>query len=55
MTELTLHRNKSVGQVIYIVEGDRTEHELLEYVFTEILGYSVISYNRRNGIILSRG
>ena len=55
MTELTLHRNKSVGQVIYIVEGDRTEHELLEYVFTEILGYSVISYNRRNGITFYQG
>ncbi len=55
MTELTLHRNKSVGQVIYIVEGDRTEHELLEYVFTEILGYSVISYTRRKGITSYQG
>lgn len=47
MTDLIFNRDKSIGQVIYIVEGDKTEHLLLRRVFS-ILGYSVVSYNKNN-------
>lgn len=45
MTSLSLDKTKSIGQVIYIVEGDRTEHELIERIYS-LLGYSVIAYNK---------
>lgn len=47
MTNLNLNKTKSIGQVIYIVEGDNTEHELIEQIYT-LLGYTVVSYNKNN-------
>lgn len=45
MINLSLNKTKSIGQVIYIVEGDKTEHELIEQIYS-LLGYSVVTYNK---------
>ena len=46
--KLKINKNKPIGQVIYIVEGDVTEPELLKHIFVKLLNYSVISYNKKN-------
>lgn len=45
MKRLKINKEKSIGQVIYIVEGDKTEHELIERIYVQ-LGYSVVTYNK---------
>lgn len=47
MTRLSLNKSKSIGQVIYIVEGDKTEPQLIEHIYT-LLGYSVVTYDKFN-------
>ncbi len=42
-----LNKNKRIGRVIYVVEGNKAEIKLLKKVFSEILGYSFISENRK--------
>ena len=36
-----LNRNKSIGKVLFIVEGGRTEPFLIKKIFVDILGYSM--------------
>jgi len=45
MINLSLNKSKSIGQVIYIVEGDNTEPQLIEQIYS-LLGYSVVTYNK---------
>ncbi len=45
MKRLKINKEKAIGQVIYIVEGDKTEHELIERIYVQ-LGYSVVTYNK---------
>lgn len=46
--KLRINKNKSIGQVIYIVEGEITEAELLKHIFVKLLNYSVVFYNKKN-------
>lgn len=39
---IVLNKNKKIGQVVYIVEGERKEFTLLNQIFTNILDYSFI-------------
>lgn len=48
--QFILNKNKSIGKVIYIVEGERKEITLLSHIFTKILNYSVIQAKRQKGI-----
>ena len=48
--QFILNKNKSIGKVIYIVEGNRKEFTLLSHIFTKILNYSVIHAKRQEGI-----
>ncbi len=43
---LKLNKNKRIGTVIFVVEGNRTEIELLKRIFSDILDYTFISENR---------
>jgi len=43
---LKLNYNKNIGQVIYIVEGEKTEVELLQHIFTKILNYNYTTITR---------
>ena len=44
--ELRLNTKKSIGRVVFIVEGQTREFTLLEYLFTKIFDYSVVEYRR---------
>lgn len=46
MYEIVLNKNKSVGKIVFIVEGDKKEHTLLGHLFTNILDYSVVDVKR---------
>ena len=46
MDKIVLDKNKSIGKVVFIVEGDKKEHTLLEYIFEKILDYSVVDVRR---------
>ena len=48
--QFILNKNKSIGKVIYIVEGGKKEFTLLSHIFTEVLNYSVIHAKRQEGI-----
>ncbi len=48
MYRVVLNRNKSIGKVVFIVEGDKKEHTLLGYIFEKILDYSVVDIKRNN-------
>lgn len=43
---LKLNKNKRVGTVIFVVEGNKTEIDLLKKIFSDILDYNFISENR---------
>ncbi len=46
MYNYVLNKDKSIGKVVFIVEGDKKEHTLLGYIFKEILDYSVVDVKR---------
>ena len=41
-----LNKDKSIGKVVFIVEGDKKEHTLLSHIFTSIFDYSVVDVKR---------
>lgn len=43
---IRLNKNKRIGRVIFIVEGSKTEINLLKQIFSDILDYTFISENR---------
>ena len=44
--KLGLNPKKSIGRVVFIVEGQKREFTLLEYLFTKVFDYSVIEYRK---------
>ena len=44
--KLSLNPQKSIGRVVFIVEGQRREFTFLEYLLTKVFHYSVIEYRR---------
>ena len=44
--KLILNKNKCIGKVIYVVEGDVTESLIIKKVFNNVLGYNVVEYNK---------
>lgn len=44
--------NKNIGNVIYIVEGDVDEPELIKDIYYNIFNYSIIKYNKNNNEII---
>lgn len=46
-SNLRLNKNKRIGRVIFVVEGDKTEINLLKIIFSDILDYTFISENRQ--------
>lgn len=47
---LKINKNKTIGEIIVIVEGEREEFKLLKYIFTNVLNYNYIPL-KRNKII----
>ncbi len=46
---MKIRKDKSIGQVLFIVEGEKLEFNLLRRIFCDIFGYDLIQ-ERRNGI-----
>ncbi len=45
---MKLNKDKSIGRVLFIVEGGRTEFSLLKKIFVDILDYNYIERRRTN-------
>lgn len=45
---MKLNPTKRIGKVLYLVEGDVDEVEILCHVFNKVLNYTVVSYDKRN-------
>ncbi len=43
---LRINKEKVIGQVVVVVEGEEDEFKLLKHIFTKILGYSYIQMKR---------
>ena len=44
--KLSLNPTKSIGKVVFIVEGQRREFTFLEYLLTKVFDYTVVEYRR---------
>ena len=44
---VVINKNKNIGKVIYIVEGDRKEINLLTHIFVNVFDYSVVNVKRK--------
>jgi len=47
--KMTINDHKRIGNVIYIVEGDVDEPEMIINLFNQFLGYSIIKYSKITG------
>ena len=45
---MKLNPTKRIGKVLYLVEGDVDEVKILGHVFSKVLNYSVVTYDKRN-------
>ena len=43
---LKINKNKTVGTVVIVVEGEEDEFRLLKHIFTKILNYNYVSMKR---------
>lgn len=43
---LKINKNKTIGEVVIVVEGESEEFKLLKHIFTEIFDYNYISIRR---------
>lgn len=46
--KIKINKNKSIGKVIYIVEGDVTEPTIIETIFNKLLNYEIARYKKSN-------
>ena len=45
-----IYKNKSIGEVIIVVEGESEEFKLLKHIFVDIFDYNYIPIKRNRGI-----
>ena len=43
---MILNKNKNIGNVLFIVEGEKSEFVILKHIFKHILNYSLLTNNR---------
>ena len=43
---MKLNKNKRIGEVVFIVEGEKHEFNLIKRIFTDVLGYTQIQKRR---------
>ena len=43
---IELNKNKRIGKVLFIVEGEKTEFNILHKIFTKIFDYQYESHKR---------
>lgn len=47
MAKVSFNKEKSIGQVVYVVEGDKTEPELIKHIYSVLMDYSVVEYSKK--------
>ena len=45
---IILNKNINIGKVVFFVEGEKTEKDIIINIFNKVLGYNVISYNKND-------
>jgi len=43
---MKINKDKNIGEVVFVVEGERTEFSLLHFIFTRIFDYEFLSKKR---------
>lgn len=46
--KITINKNKNIGKVIYVVEGDVTEPSIIKTIFNKLLNYEVNTYKKHD-------
>lgn len=49
---IRINKNKNIGRVVYIVEGNKDEPQLLIDIFNKLLNYSIVKYDRNKDSII---
>ncbi len=44
---IRIQKNKNIGKVVYLVEGEKTEIELLKHIYTHVFQYDFVSVKRK--------
>ena len=50
--KITINPDKNIGKVVYIVEGEVFEPELLKEIFHNIFDFKVFAYNKNNNVVI---
>ena len=50
INNLLINKNKTIGEVVVVVEGESEEFRLLKHIFTKVLNYNYITIKRGNNI-----
>lgn len=51
--KFVINKNKNIGKVLYVVEGEKTEINLLYKIFNKILGYNIVFTKRSDSNVNS--
>lgn len=43
---LKINKNKTIGEIVVVVEGESEEFKLMKYIFTNVLDYNYIPIKR---------
>lgn len=46
--KIKLIKDKRIGKVLYLVEGEKDEVDLLKLIYKDILKYNIVYYNKTN-------
>ena len=47
---LKVNKNKSIGEIVVVVEGESEEFKLLKHIFVDLFDYNYIPYKKSRGI-----
>ena len=47
---LKINKNKSIGEIIILVEGESEEFKILKHIFTKVLDYNLIEFKRKRAM-----
>ena len=47
---LKINKNKTIGEVVVVVEGESEEFKLLKHIFVDVFDYNYIPVKRKRGI-----
>lgn len=50
--KIKLNKDKRIGKVLYLVEGEKDEVDLLKLIYKDILKYNIVYYNKANNVAI---